>query len=172
MEYKDIIKQQKIYADKISTLGSNLQTIAKKLGSNQRLLRYLYYQDAEPLSPNKPNVTLKQVMHDQIRIVPLIEHKDDSTSILSIRVGKISPDDFNPSFAKVYFDIESFIPVTKWIIKDDNVRSLAIVQEVVSTLVGTEIEGLGTIVWESTSLNFLTEEMSAYSSLFSFTEFR
>lgn len=162
---------------RLEVMGENLQIIAKRLLANQDLLRYLYYDDQDPLNPNKPDVTTNMVVgdggHDEglIRIVPVIEYKDDSKSILSMRVVKGSSNVNNPEFMEVYFDIEVFVPLTKWIIKSDNLRPFLIMSEISKSLSMTEIEGLGTIVWDSFSLNFLTEEMSAYNMMFHFTQF-
>ena len=146
---------------KLEVMGENLQIIAKRLLANQDLLRYLYYDDQDPLNPNKSDVTTNMVVgdggHDEglIRIVPVIEYKDDSKSILSMRVVKGSSNVNNPEFMEVYFDIRPFL----------------IMSEISKSLSMTEVEGLGTIVWDSFSLNFLTEEMSAYNMMFHFTQF-
>ena len=172
----EVLKSEGSKQRNLQMMGQNLQIVAKRLLANQILLRYLYYDNQDPLSKDLPDVTTQQVMggtqeEKLIRIVPIIEYKDDSKSLLSIRVVKGMPEMRNTEFMDIMLDIEVFVPVTKWIIKSDNLRPFLIMSEISKSLAGTEIEGLGTIIWDSFSLNFLTEEMSGYNMMFHFTQF-
>lgn len=150
----------------LGELGENLQKIMKRLLANQDLLRYLYYTDKDPLNTNKVDITAEQAYEDGrtgvVRIVPVIDAKDDSTSILTLRVlkGVLSAD--NAEFLEIFFVIEIFVPTEQWIIKGANLRPYAIMGEVQRSLADKKINGLGEIKGSGFSVNFFTEEISAF----------
>lgn len=157
--------------DFLIVLGDNLQKIMKYLMGNQNLLRYLYYTDQDPLSTDKPDVTVENVFHKQVLIVPIIGTKDDSKSIISLKVMKGSPNTTNSEFMDVNFNLEVFVPITQWILKSDSLRPFLIMGEINRSLKGKTINGLGKINSLPFSINFLTEEMSAYEMFFKIIQY-
>lgn len=159
-----IIRDQKY----LQTLGENLQLIMKKLLGNQNLLRYLYYTDMDPLSKDKPDVRPNDVFHKQALIIPIIGVKNDSKSVIGIKVANSRPSR-NPEYWDVMFDVEVFVPPTQWILKSDNLRPYLIMGEILRSLKDEQIQSLGTIEGGAFDLNFLTEEISAYEVHFLMT---
>ena len=159
----------------LEEMGPNLIKMMRRLLSNQKLLRLLVYTDKDPLSPDKPDVT-KEVAYKQgdngaVRIIPIIGTKEDASSIITLRVLKGIPSGSNPEFLDIYFSVEIFVPNEQWIIKDDNLRPYAIMGEVQRSLENKNINGLGTIRGSGFSVNFFTEEISAYIMNFKITQF-
>lgn len=154
-------------------LGTNLQKIMSRLLSNQRLLKLLYYTDKDPYS--QPDLTQEQIQKEVfekfVKIVPRVGPKETANSIIVLKVGQSEYDESNSEFRNIRIDIESFVPLTQWIIKDDNLRPFAIMGEVQKTLNGKTINGLGKIKGGDFILNFLTEEISAYTQEFSITTY-
>lgn len=150
----------------LAELGENLQKIMKRLLTNQKLLRYLYYTDKDPLNPEKIDVTPEVAYQDGktgvIRIVPIIDEKEDSKSIITMRVLKGVPSADNSEFLEIFFAIEIFVPIQQWIIKDSNLRPYAIMGEIQKSLNDKRINGLGEIKGSGFSDNFFTEEISAF----------
>lgn len=159
----------------LQEFGINLQKIVKRLLSNQQLLRLLSYTDKDPLNPNKEDVLKEDAYKDGrngvVRIVPIIEDKDNSTSIISLRVAKGEPISENSEYLEIYFFIDVFVPTTQWVIKDSNLRPFAIIGEVQRSLSGKTINGLGKIADAGFSINFLTEDITAYSIPFKITQY-
>lgn len=159
----------------LGELGINLQKIMKRLLANQNLLRYLYYTDKDPLNTDKENISSKTAYGDGsnsiVRIVPLIEDKVDSTSILVLRVVEGEPFDENTEFLNIKLAIEIFVPITQWVMKDSNLRPFAIMGEVQRSLEGRTINGLGKIKGDGFSTNFFTNEISAYIMPFSINQY-
>ena len=58
-------------------LGKNLKTIVKALCANQKLLKYLYYSDKDPLNhPDLDQIVIqKEIMNKLIRIIPKVGPK-------------------------------------------------------------------------------------------------
>lgn len=159
----------------LQELGPNLQKIMKRLLANQNLLRYLVYTDTDPLDPDKPDVDPKDAYlsgyDGVVRIVPIIGAKENSESIITLRVLKGVPSQDNSEFLDIYFAIEIFVPVTQWVIIDTNLRPYALMGEIQKSLEGKSINGLGRINGSGFSVNFFTEEMSAFMMTFKITQY-
>lgn len=149
-------------------LGENAQKIIKRLMSNQNLIKLLYYTDKDPLS--QPDLTENQIKEEVyeklIKIIPRVGPKETAHSIISIRFTRGRRNISNKEFENISVAIESFVPLTQWIIKGTNLRPFAIMGEIQKSLNEKTINGLGKMVGGDFDLNFLTEEISAYEQSF------
>jgi len=149
-------------------LGVNAQKIMKRLMANQNLLKLLYYTGKDPLA--NPDLTPDQIQNEVfeklIKIIPRIGPHETAHSIISIRFVRGHQNLENNEFKDVTISIETFVPLTQWIIKDTNLRPFAIMGEIQRSLNGKKIDGLGKMVGGDFDLNFLTEEISAYDQTF------
>ena len=147
----------------LQELGNNLQKIVRRLMENENLLKYLYYTDKDPLA--NPNLTPAQkkteVFEKLIKVVPLVGAQDLVTSILVLRVASGNLNE-NSEFEDIDIAIESFVPLSQWKIKGENLRPFAIMGEVQKSLNNKEVNGLGKMINHGFALNFMTEEISAY----------
>ena len=154
-------------------IGENLQKIVKRLMANDKLVNLLYYTSQDPL--NQPPLTMeqkqKEVYEKLIKIVPRIGPKEDAKSLITIRVVRGTTIPSNTDFKKVKIQIETFVPLTQWFIKDSNLRPFAIMGEIEESLNEKTINGLGKMEGGDFDLNFLTEEMSAYEQTFWITTY-
>ena len=154
-------------------IGVNAQYIVKRLLANQNLLKLLYYTDKDPLSHD--DLTQEQIQDEifekLVKIVPRVGPKETAHSIVAIRIARARGLASNNEFKNVNISIEVFVPMTQWIIKDTNLRPFAIMGEVQKSLNGKKIEGLGKLTGGDFSLNFLTEEISAYEQTFVLTSY-
>lgn len=152
-------------------IGVNAQYIVKRLLANQNLLKLLYYTDKDPLSHDDltPEQIQDEIFEKLVKIVPRVGPKETAHSIIAIRIARARGLASNSEFKNVNISIEVFVPMTQWIIKDTNLRPFAIMGEVQKSLNGKKIEGLGKLTGGDFSLNFLTEEISAYEQTFVLT---
>ena len=154
-------------------IGINAQYIVKRLLANQNLLKLLYYTDKDPLSHE--DLTQEQIQNEifekLVKIVPRVGPKETAHSIIAIRIARARGLASNNEFKNVNISVEVFVPMTQWIIKDTNLRPFAIMGEVQKSLNGKKIEGLGKLTGGDFSLNFLTEEISAYEQTFVLTSY-
>ena len=154
-------------------IGVNAQYIVKRLLANQNLLKLLYYTDKDPLSHE--DLTQEQIQDEifekLVKIVPRVGPKETAHSIIAIRIARARGLASNSEFKNVNISVEVFVPMTQWIIKDTNLRPFAIMGEVQKSLNGKKIEGLGKLTGGDFSLNFLTEEISAYEQTFVLTSY-
>ena len=149
-------------------IGENLIKIVNRLMSNDDLVKYLYYNDKEPLDHVALTNEEKQqkVFEKLIKIVPRVGPKETANSIIAIRVTRANRLDSNVEFKRVRVEIEVFVPLTQWIIKGTNLRPFAILGEIQKSLDGKTINGLGKMVGGDFQLNFLTEEIGCYEQVF------
>ena len=156
-----------------SDIGVNAQYIVKRLMANQDLLKLLYYTDKDPLGHE--DLTQKQIQEEifekLIKIVPRVGPKETAHSIVVVRIARGRGLVANSEFKNVIISIETFVPMTQWIIKGTNLRPFAIMGEIQKSLNDKKIEGLGKLTGGDFDLNFLTEEISDYEQTFTLTSY-
>ena len=154
-------------------LGINLQKIITLLMNNDKLVNLLYYEDKDPIvkQPLSAEEKKKQIYEKLIKVVPRVGPTETAKSIIVVRVVNGSGIYGNGEFRIVKIEIESFVPLTQWIIKDDNLRPFAIMGEIQKSLMGKRINGLGKIDGGDFDLNFLTDEISCYLQTFYITTY-
>ena len=87
--------------------------------------------------------------------------------MLVIRAPRARTNSENEEFKDLLIEIEIFVPLTQWIIKDSNLRPFAIMGEIQESLNGKTINGLGKMTGGDFDLNFLSDEISCYVQSFS-----
>lgn len=154
-------------------IGENLQKIVTRLMANDKLVNLLYYTDKDPL--NQPHLTdaekKAKIFEKLIKIVPVVEPRDDEKSVIAIRVIGGSKIGANTEFRNIKISVEVFVPMTTWIFKDTNLRPFAILGEIQTSLQGKKINGLGQIEGGDFDLSFLTKEMGCYEQSFWITTY-
>lgn len=157
----------------LADLGLNLQKIITRLQSNQTLLKLLYYTDKDPLS--QPDLTSEQIRNEvydkMIKIVPRIGYKETAQSIVTIRVVRGRLNSENGEFRDFEIDVEVFVPLTQWAIKDSNLRPFSIMGEIHKSLNNKTIEGLGKMRGGDFQINFLTDEIASYEMVYRLTSY-
>lgn len=157
----------------LADMGSNLQKIITRLQSNQNLLKLLYYTGKDPYSENE--LTAEQIKNEVfeklIKVVPRVGPKETAQSLIALRVVRGSSNEQNDEFRDFEIDIEVFVPMTQWIIKDSNLRPFAIMGEIHKSLNRKTIDGLGKMVGGNFQINFLTDEMSCYEMTYYITSY-
>lgn len=157
----------------LEDMGPNLQKIISRLQANQALLKLLYYTGKDPYS--EEDLTVEQIKNEVfdklIKIVPRVGPKETAQSLIVLRVvyGRSNPG--NDEFRDFQIDVEVFVPLTQWFIKDTNMRPFAIMGEVHKSLNNKIIDGLGKMTGGDFKINFLTEEISCYEMSYSITSY-
>lgn len=156
-------------------IGENLQKITSRLMANDRLVNLLYYTGKDPYNerPLTEQQKKDRVFEKLIKIVPRLgaEEKETATSMISIRVVRGRQNAENTEFKDMIIEVETFVPLTQWLIKDSNLRPFAIMGEVQKSLSGKTINGLGKMVGGDFDLNFISEEISCYVQMFYITSY-
>ena len=157
----------------LADVGTNLQKIVTRLQSNQALLKLLYYTGKDPYS--EQDLTQAQIVNDVfeklIKIVPRVGPKETAQSIVVIRMVRGRSNPGNGEFRDFVLNIEVFVPLTQWIIKDSNLRPFAIMGEIHKSLNNKTVDGLGKFTGGDFQINFLTDEISCYEMTYELTSY-
>lgn len=147
-------------------IGENLTKIAKLLLSNSRLGRLLKYTDKSPFSDEHEDVPQKELLHKNIKIVPLIKEDETNTeSVVAIVLNEGVVQD-NKEFKRISFDIMVYVPLSEWILNDENLRPFLIMSEVEKSLKNKKIQSLGTIDYKGFEVSLVTDILSCHRMRF------
>lgn len=157
----------------LNELGINLQKIVNRLMSNDDLIKLLYYEDQDPYS--HPELSqeqkTKEIFQNLIKIVPDLGVIENSKSRLAIFVARGEKIADNKEFQYLSICIDSWVPLTQWIIKDSNLRPFAILGKIQESLEDKTINGLGKLVSDGFELLEVTQEQSCYRIIFHLTQY-
>lgn len=142
-------------------LGVCLRRIIKRLLANQNLCKLLSITTKDPLGATDIADT-SALFEKNIKIIPKLNplNIDDSTLIVSVRSGNV--DLTNSDYRNIIIIIGVYVPLSQWIIKDENLRPFSIIGEIQKSLNDKEVNGLGKLVVGDFELSLLSEEMSRY----------
>lgn len=152
-------------------IGENLFKIANLLLSNTRLGRLLKYTDKEPFSEVHENVPQKELLHNNIKVVPLVKEDESNTESVVVIIFNEGEVQDNKEFKNLFFDVMVYTPLNEWIINDINLRPFLIMSEIEKCLKNKRIESIGTIDYLGFSLHLITDIMSCYRMRFSINVF-
>jgi hypothetical protein len=95
-------------------IGENLQKIVTRLMANDNLVNLLYYTNKDPLNsiPLTEKQKEEEVFEKLIKIIPRVGPKEDSRSIIAIRVVSGRKIESNTEFKGIKIQIETFVPLT------------------------------------------------------------
>lgn len=151
--------------------GNFLQRIVNRLQSNQSLLKLLYYTDKDPLSNEEltSEQIKEEVFEKLIKVIPRVGPKETAKSVVVVRLVSGNLNESNGTFRDFMVVIETFVPLTQWIIKDSNLRPYAIMGEIQKSLNGKIIDGIGKINGGNFTTNFITDEISSFEMTYYIT---
>jgi hypothetical protein len=143
-------------------IGENLFKIANLLLSNARLGRILKYTDMNPFSKEHEDVPQKELLHNNIKVIPLV--KEDETNTESVIVIIFNEEEINDNkeFKDLYFDVMDYTPLSQWAINDINLRPFLIMSEIEKKLKDIRVESVGKIKYHGFELQTITDLMSCY----------
>lgn len=149
--------------------GINLSIIVDELIANQNLAKLLHYTDYDPLSHTE-EVSRKTLFNKLIRFIPRLLPSETSESVVAVFIES-GLSNANEEFRDFIIKVQTYVPLTQWVIKDKNLRPFAIMSEVQKSLNGLSIDGVGKLRGGEVEINFLTEEMSCYEQTFILTTY-
>lgn len=147
--------------------GPNMIKLAKKLLENQNLCKLLVNTDLDPLNKDlHPDIENPyELLHKNIRVVPLVVPDDETTTskIVLVYAGSyISEDNTNFDHENISLSIYIYTPYKEWKIAGDSLRPFAIMAEIRKSLENKRINGLGEIRYQGFDISSLTTQMGSY----------
>ena len=138
---------------KSSFLGMAKDTslIIKKILSNKKVLRLLYYTSPDCLSKSKKDVTPAQVeemfANKQISNVPKVTIDADKKTYLRITFDSFTPNATNTFYRDHIVEIKIICHFNDWDLNDFELRPYRIAGEIDSMLDGQHLTGIGELLF-------------------------
>lgn len=157
-------------------LGPNLEKLAKKLLSNQDLIKLLINTDLDPINktlhPDLSDEELMECFGKNIRVIPLVTSEDETTTSKIVLVFSGSQiTDTNTCTESIQLLCYVYTPYKEWIIAGSQLRPFAIMAEVRKSLQNKRINGLGEIHYEGFDISSLTNQTGSYLMRFTINAF-
>lgn len=156
----------------VRELGKNTQKIVNYLMDNDKLVNLLWYTDQDPLSQTPLTKQQKKdlIFNKLIKLVPRLDPREDAKSAISVVIDKTERLS-NQEFRLVFFSIQTFVPITQWIMKDADLRPYAIMGEIQDSLDDRTINGLGKIKGGDFEFTLGTDETTVFTQTFVVTSY-
>ena len=150
------------YFSKSSFLSTDkdLSLIVKKIMSNQRLLKMLYYTQKDCL--NGKDLTESQIismLDKQIRIVPKIEISQECPNYIVITFNNFTPNKKNPEFRDFNISIDILCHTGHWNLGNFQLRPHKIAGEIDAMLNDQKLTGIGTLTFMGADNLLLNDEL-------------
>lgn len=148
-------------------IGPCMRKIINRLLENDKLVNLLYYEDKDPLNqtPLTQEQKIKDVYQKRIKVVPIINPQYDAKSSISVMAVR-STELENNNFIGLNINVEIFVPITQWAIKDENLRPYAIMGAIQESLNDKVINGIGRLKGGDFDYNFTSDEMTSFIQYF------
>lgn len=125
-------------------VDKDLERIANKMLSNPRLLKLLYYTDANCQS--KPNLTAAQkaeLINKQIKIVPKLDIEKSCPIFVVISFGNFTPNMTNPEFRDCTVGFDILCHPDHWNLGNFQLRPFKIAGELDAMFNKAKMTGIG-----------------------------
>lgn len=153
-------------------LGVNLQKIALRLVRNQNLCKYLKYTDDNPLNNPDFEDPIREILHQNIKIVPLVNVDSNTTESTVLIIYDNAPvNETNTEFKEVTLIVMVYVPLREWQLNDINLRPFLIMSEIEKSLKNKRIEGLGRLNYKGWESKLITDNMSCFHMVFKIDAF-
>ena len=113
----------------------------------------------------------KEIYEKLIKVVPRVGPKEFDNSVVVVRVARGSKNPNNNQFRDLSIYVESFVPLTQWLVNDENLRPFLIMGEIQKSLDGKRMNQIGKMIGGDFELQVLTEEVSCYEQEFAITTY-
>ena len=140
------------------SVEKDMELLINKIFANQRLQKYLYYTDKDPL--NKPTLTSEQVLElfdKNIKIVPKIYVDRTVLQYVIVQFDNFTPSK-NPEFRDNTIEFDIICHFDQWQMRDFQLRPYRIAAEIDSMLDKQRLTGIGKLEFIGLNQILLTDE--------------
>lgn len=140
------------------SVEKDMELLINKIFANQRLQKYLYYTDKDPL--NKPVLTSEQVLElfdKNIKIVPKIYVDRTVLQYVIVQFDNFTPSK-NPEFRDNTIEFDIICHFDQWQMRDFQLRPYRIAAEIDFMLDKQRLTGIGKLEFIGAKQILLTDE--------------
>ena len=154
--------------------GVILRGICKRLANNEELVKLMCNTDKDP-SGHSAEVPPEVLFQDYIKVLPVVtvQPEKEEHPIIVVRAPVGNLDNENSDFLNIRIVIELVVPFSQWAIKGENLRPYAIMSEIMKTLNGINLNGIGRLsLYTGFSNDNNSSENSFWSIVYKIAEFK
>lgn len=140
------------------SVEKDMELLINKIMANQRLQKYLYYTDKDPLS--KPVLTTEQALElfeKNVKIVPKIYVDRSVLQYVIVQFDNFTPSR-NPEFRDNTIEFDIICHFDQWQLRDFQLRPYRIAAEIDSMLDKQRLTGIGKLEFIGLNEILLTDE--------------
>ena len=127
------------------SVDKDLANVVKKLMTNQRLMKLLYYTEKDCLKgADLTPAQIAGMLDKQIKIVPYLEIKEDCPNQIIVTFGDFVRNKKNPEFRDNSIDFTVVCHPDHWNLGDFALRPYKIVGEIDAMIDNQKLSGIGT----------------------------
>ena len=149
------------------SVDKDMELIAEKILSNERVKRMLYYTTQDALK--KPNLTPEQSLElfgKNIKRVPKLYVDGSVLNYILIRFDDFIPNTTNPEFRDNLIEFDIICHVDQWELIDFQLRPYRIAAEIDSMLDKKRLTGIGKIEFQGGKQIILNDEFAGLCLLY------
>ena len=151
-------------------MAKDTSLIIKKILSNKRVLRLLYYNSQDCLSSAKKDITPTQIAEmfktKQISNVPKVKIDADKKTYLRITFDSFTPNATNTFYRDHIVEIKIICHFDDWDLGDYELRPYRIAGEIDSMLDGQHLTGIGQLYFVSADQVIYDEEYGGVNLIY------
>lgn len=146
-----------------NSTGRMLETISKRMMSNDHLMKLLYYPSAAPWKEPDFNATSREDAYTTcIRLIPKMEHEEFKRAFVVVMFNGFKKSS-NPAYRKSNLVIDVVVPLEMWRMSNKMLRPYAIMAEIDNMFCDEKLDGIGRSQFVSANAFLLSDEYAGFT---------
>lgn len=154
-----------------SDIGQNLHIIARRLLTNENLLKLLVHTDKNALSTPLTDEQREKAFGDQIRIIPVINKDEHIKNYIIIQFGGFSPagKETSDMYKQYFLSFDVVCNIDNWMLNDYTPRPYKIMAEIDKEIGESKMQSLGPVEFVTADNLVINEELSGFTLVYRIT---
>lgn len=148
-------------------LEKDFERIANKMLTNPRLLKLLYYTEANAM--NRPSLTAEQkasLINKQIKIVPYLNIEKDCPIYVIISFDNFTPNGSNPQYRDCTVNFDILCHPDHWNLGNFQLRPYKIAGEIDAMFNNSKMTGIGELQFMGANNLVLNEQLMGLTMIY------
>ena len=148
-------------------LEKDFERIANKMLTNPRLLKLLYYTEANAM--NRPSLTIEQkasLINKQIKIVPYLSIEKDCPIYVIISFDNFTPNGSNPQYRDCTVNFDILCHPDHWNLGNFQLRPYKIAGEIDAMFNNSKMTGIGELQFMGANNLVLNEQLMGLTMIY------
>jgi len=148
-----------------SDIGTNLHTVACRLGSNETLAKLLTIPTRDALSREVTEEAREALIGEYISIVPIIKKEEEIKNYVIVQFSNFVATS-NPLYKQYFLTFDVICNVDNWLMDDYTPRPYKIMSEIDKEIGETKIHSLGPVEFVGADSLVINEKLSGFTMVY------